>query len=86
MCYHYDTYIIMKSILVRGLSPQVVAALKRRAEMHHRSLQGELRVIIEDAARLVPPTSGFPRLDLVLSASTNQGDFVREDFYDERGR
>jgi plasmid stability protein len=76
----------MKSILIRGLSPQAVAALKRRAELHNRSLQGELRAIIEDVARHVPPETGFPSLDLVLSASTSQDDFVREQFYDDRGR
>jgi plasmid stability protein len=40
----------MSDVLVRNVPDQVLQALKRRAEMHHRSLQGELLTILEEAA------------------------------------
>ena len=39
----------MKQVLVRGLSDEVVKRLKKRAQQNHRSLQGELHVIITRA-------------------------------------
>jgi antitoxin FitA len=35
---------------IKNASDEVVAALKLRAKKHHRSLQGELMAIIEEAA------------------------------------
>ncbi|MCC6492437.1 MAG: hypothetical protein IT424_05390 [Pirellulales bacterium] len=40
----------MAQILVRGLQPQVVARLKARASAHRRSLESEVRLILESAA------------------------------------
>lgn len=37
----------MAQILVRELEERVVAGLKRRAKRQHRSLQGEVRAILE---------------------------------------
>ena len=37
----------MTDLLVRGLDPITVAALKRRAERHHTSLQREVKAILE---------------------------------------
>jgi antitoxin FitA len=42
----------MAQILVRDLSPDIVARLKNRAERNGRSLQGEVKVILESAAKL----------------------------------
>lgn len=39
----------MKQVLVRGLADEVVKRLKKRAQQNHRSLQGELHVIITRA-------------------------------------
>ena len=41
----------MAQVLVRGLDPAVVERLRRRARQRGRSLQAELRAIIEQAAR-----------------------------------
>jgi len=41
----------MAQVLIRDLDPEVIEALKKRAEEHTRSLQGELKTIIEEAAR-----------------------------------
>jgi antitoxin FitA len=42
----------MAQVLVRGLDPKVVARLKERARDQGRSLEAELRGVIEQAARL----------------------------------
>jgi plasmid stability protein len=40
----------MAQVLVRGLDPDVVEALKARAQANGRSLEAELRTVIERAA------------------------------------
>jgi len=42
----------MAQILVRGLDKAVVDRLKRRAKAEGRSLQAEVRLILEQAAKL----------------------------------
>jgi len=42
----------MAQVLVRNLDEQVVAALRRKAELHGRSFEQELRVALTTAARL----------------------------------
>jgi plasmid stability protein len=39
----------MSQILVRGLTPETVERLKRQARLNRRSLQGEVKTIIEEA-------------------------------------
>jgi plasmid stability protein len=41
----------MAQVLVRNLDGKTVKALKRRADLHHRSLQEELRTILERNAQ-----------------------------------
>ncbi len=43
----------MASVTVRNLDEAVVEALKERARANNRSLEGELRQILTDAARRV---------------------------------
>jgi antitoxin FitA len=38
----------MAQVLVRGLSEETLAALKKRAQTHQRSLQGEVKIILDD--------------------------------------
>jgi plasmid stability protein len=45
----------MAQILVRGLDDALVARLKDRASQNHRSLQGEVRAILEEVAPLATP-------------------------------
>ena len=40
----------MAQILVRDLDEALVARLKERARQNHRSLQGEVKAILEEAA------------------------------------
>jgi plasmid stability protein len=41
----------MAQVLVRNLNERVVARLKKRASDHGRSLQAEVKLILEEAAR-----------------------------------
>jgi plasmid stability protein len=41
----------MKSIHIRDVPELVLERLKRRAQLHRRSLQGELHQVLADAAR-----------------------------------
>ena len=51
----------MAQLLVRGLSDETLARLRRRAKERNRSLEGEVRQILEDAA-LVNSREEFLRL------------------------
>jgi plasmid stability protein len=42
----------MAQVLIRNLDESVVAALKRKAELHGLSLEQELRAVLTAAARL----------------------------------
>jgi len=42
----------MAQLLLRDLTVETVKRLKMRAKLHHRSLQGELKHIVESATRL----------------------------------
>ena len=42
----------MAQVIVRNLADSVVESLKRKAELHNRSLEQELREILTEAARL----------------------------------
>lgn len=41
----------MKSLHIRDVPETTIERLKRRAIRHHRSLQGELQFLLEEAAR-----------------------------------
>ena len=43
---------IMAELLIRNLEPEVIKRLKLRAKQHHRSLQGELKSIVEAATKM----------------------------------
>lgn len=42
----------MAELLIRNLDPVVIKRLKIRAKKHHRSLQGELKSIVESATKM----------------------------------
>jgi plasmid stability protein len=41
----------MAQILIRDLDDELVATLKARAKANHRSLQGEVKALLEDKVR-----------------------------------
>lgn len=44
----------MSQLLVRNLPEETVESLKRRAKSNHRSLQAEVALILENAAKIQP--------------------------------
>ena len=44
----------MSQLLVRNLQEEVVERLKHRAKANHRSLQAEVALILENAAKVQP--------------------------------
>lgn len=77
----------MSQILVRNLDPQVVERLKKRAERNHRSLEAEVRAILEDHAerdvRQRRIEEFLAAADAIRTRSgpqhTDSADLVRED-------
>jgi plasmid stability protein len=50
-------------ILVRGLDDAMVARLKDRASQNHRSLQGEVRAILQEAAPIATRSEALAIVD-----------------------
>ena len=82
--YHYN--ISMKSIHIRAIHPATLAALKRLARIHHRSLQGELLTILEQAARLAPPESEEEEPSWITVETGGVSTWPRSELYDDQGR
>ena len=78
--YHYN--ISMKSIHIRNVPPEILAALKRRAASHRRSLQGELLAILDRAAKLAPPET-LEDLDLHFVETGVSQSITRDDIYED---
>jgi plasmid stability protein len=80
----------MAAIHVRDVPDQVVSALKRRAARNQRSLQGELRSILAEAARDAPDRESLPsvleELDFAEGVPPSGDTWSREEIYgdDER--
>ncbi len=72
----------MKSVHIRDLPESVLERLKRRASLHHRSLQGELHHVLAEAARAPLPDDGG---DLSLKTVRTQGakNWSREALYED---
>lgn len=73
----------MAQVLVRDLDPAVLEHLKSRARRHGRSLQGELKVILESAALFsvdeARATSERWRQRLAGRMTSDSSDLLRED-------
>jgi plasmid stability protein len=53
----------MAQLLVRDLDPAVVARLKDKARQNHRSLQGEVKAILEEAAERATRQEALAMID-----------------------
>ena len=53
----------MAQLLVRDLDPAVVARLKEKARQNQRSLQGEVKAILEEAAARATPQEALALID-----------------------
>jgi len=73
----------MPDILVRGLDARVVKRLKARADRHGRSLQGEARLLLEQAAGAdsteVAELLGQWKKTFAGRAFTDSADLIRQD-------
>jgi plasmid stability protein len=70
-------------LLIRGLEPSLVERLKMRAKLHHRSLQGELKFIVEAATKMsmeeTRKTTQLWRKRLAGGSFTDSAKLLRED-------
>ncbi len=71
---------------MRNLSEDTVRALKRRASAHHRSVQGEVRAILTEAAKASPPEDGYAPIQLHPVDIGTGGKWNREEIYGDDGR
>jgi plasmid stability protein len=74
----------MAQVLVRNLDEQVVAALRRKAELRGRSLEQELRVALTAAAQLtaedrVALARRIRGLTPAAVKQTDSADLIRQD-------
>lgn len=74
----------MANVTIRNLNDSVVEALKLRARDHHRSLEAELREILEGAARYKGRAEFIAAMDRLRAMTpdvpqTNSTDLVRQD-------
>ena len=65
---------------------ETIDRLKRLARLHHRSLQGELQAVLEQAARMAPKVGEEDALDLVTVDTGQAGTWRREEIYGPQGR
>jgi hypothetical protein len=78
----------MPALHVRDLDDAVIAALKARARRNHRSLQGEVRSILEKAVTGGHPDSNGKgrRLKLRTVSVGRPSSFTREVIYEDGDR
>ena len=76
----------MKSILIRDLNASTYSAIKRLAKVHHRSIQGELHAILEQAAKLAPDPAENGEIELFTVSTGSNSAWNREEMYDAEGR
>jgi plasmid stability protein len=73
----------MTNILIRDLDDEVVARLKLRAKNHHRSLQAELKSLVESAVQFsIAETKQVSRVwhkNLSTKKHTDSADLLHED-------
>jgi antitoxin FitA len=74
----------MGQLLIRGLDEDVIERLRKRAEWNHRSLEDELRAILELASRQVDVETARKMVDefrhrLGGRNHSDSTDLIRED-------
>lgn len=68
----------MAQVLIRDVDPSIVERLKHRAQRNRRSLEAELRVIVEKAAQ-------EPNVDLTAEVNQVRALFAGRSFADSAG-
>lgn len=76
----------MSAVHIRDVPAEVLEALKRRAQRHDRSLQGDLRHILATVAQEEPSAEALPPLKLHFSEARPQTTWSRQEIYGDDGR
>lgn len=76
----------MKALHIRDVPTTTVDALKQLARKNNRSLQGELRDILEKASRRAPSLEDGDELDLVTVKTGSKSSLHRGEIYGDTGR
>lgn len=76
----------MRSIQIRDVDPDVLRRLQRLARLHHRSMQGELRAILEEVAHRAPETEDFDPNGLITVSVGGNTTWRREEAYGDDAR
>jgi plasmid stability protein len=78
----------MPALHIRNVDDEVIEALKRIAEENHRSLEGELRALLERAAlgKRGPSSRGRRKLRLATVAVGSKSAFGRDKVYADEER
>jgi plasmid stability protein len=76
----------MKSLHIRDVNPIVLSRLEGLAKLHHRSVQGEVRALLEEAVKRLPVQDAEALDGLVMAAAEPQGDYDRESLYADDAR
>ncbi len=71
----------MKSLHIRNIDEATLSRLRRLAALHHRSLQGEVRSLLEEAARRAPGVEDGAPLSITTVSVGTEGTYRREDIY-----
>jgi len=82
--YYSSAY--MKPVHVTQVHSETIDALKRLARSNHRSLQCELRAILERAARMAPPDTAGDEFRLVTVKTGYPGSRSRAQIHGADGR
>lgn len=73
----------MAQLLIRNLKPETVEKIKKRAKSHNRSLQGEAKLILEEATSYnideARKLSEKIRAGLEGTEFTDSSELIRED-------
>jgi plasmid stability protein len=76
----------MAAIHVRNVPETVLIALRERAARHGRSMQQEIRQILEEAATTSPPPETPDPVRLTTVRTTVNSTWRREEIYGDTGR
>jgi plasmid stability protein len=79
----------MRSLHIRDVEETILERLKLLARLHHRSVQGEIRAILEEASRLAPmhdQTAVRPLSITTVSAGNETASWDRQEIYGDDAR
>ncbi len=76
---------VMPALHIRNVDDAVISALKKRARQSNRSLEGELREILRQAAFGRAATASEP-VTITTVSVPSESSYGREDIYDDSGR